>query len=104
MGPEGMERIVKAALAELPAAGPILLGAGAATERLAEALPLDRPLTVITNAVSIGRALAPRPNTTVALISGRLDPRTGAVVDAWALDELAQVCAEIAFVVPDGVS
>ena len=103
-GAESVERIVKAALAELPPTGPILLGAGAATERLAEVLPSDRPLTVITNAVAIGQTLAPRPNTTVALIGGRLDPRTGAVVDAWALDELAQVCAEIAFVVPDGVS
>ena len=40
----------------------------------------------------------------MALLGGRLDRRTGAVVDAWALDELAQVCAEVAFVVPDGVS
>ena len=54
--------------------------------------------------VAIGQTLAPQPNTTVALIGGRLDPRTGAVVDVWALDELAQVCAEVAFVVPDGVS
>jgi DeoR family fructose operon transcriptional repressor len=103
-GAEGVERIVKAALAELPRTGPVLLGAGAATERLAEALPSDRPLTVITNAVVIGQTLPPRPNTTVALIGGRLDRRTVAVVDAWALDELAQVCAEVAFVVPDGVS
>jgi sporulation-control protein spo0M len=45
-GAEGVERIVKAALAELPLTGPLLLGAGAATERLAEALPSDRPLTI----------------------------------------------------------
>ena len=100
----GIERIVKAALAELPRTGPVLLSAGAATERLAEALPVERPLTVVTTVVSIGRTLAPRPNTTVALIGGRLDRHTGAVVDAWAPDELAQVCAEVAFVVPDGVS
>jgi DeoR family transcriptional regulator, fructose operon transcriptional repressor len=103
-GADGVERIVKAALAELPLVGPILLGAGAATERLAEALPVDRPLSVVTNAVAIGQTLAGRPNTTVALMSGRLDPRTTAVVDAWALDELAGVCAAVAFVVPDGVS
>ena len=45
-GSEGMERIVKAALAELPLSGAILLGPGAATERLAETLPTDSPLTV----------------------------------------------------------
>jgi DeoR family fructose operon transcriptional repressor len=99
----GTERIVKAALAELPPWGAILLGTGAATERLAEALPRDRPLTVVTNAVAVAQMLAPRTETTVVLIGGRLD-RRGAAVDAWALDQLAQVYAEVAFVVPDGVS
>jgi DeoR family fructose operon transcriptional repressor len=103
-GADGVERIVKAALAELPPTGPVLLGAGAATERLAEALPANRPLSVVTNALTIGQTLATRPNTIVTLMSGRLDPRTAAVVDAWALDELAEVCAAVAFVVPDGVS
>jgi DeoR family transcriptional regulator, fructose operon transcriptional repressor len=103
-GADDLSRIVKAALAELPPSGTILLGPGAATERLAEALPPDTPLTVITNAVGIAQALAPRTAATVVLVGGRLDRRSGAAVDPWALDELAQVHAEVAFVVPDGVS
>ncbi len=101
---EGLERIVKAALAELPLSGAILLGPGAATRRLADALPADHLLTVVTNAVSIAQALAPRPDTTVVLLGGRLDRRTGAAVDPWAWEKLAQVYAEVAFVVPDGLS
>ncbi len=103
-GAEGMERVVKAALAELPPSGTILLGPGAATERLAEALPGERPLTVITNAVTIAQTLAPCADITVVLLGGRLDRRSGAAVDPWALEKLAQVYVEVAFVVPDGVS
>jgi DeoR family fructose operon transcriptional repressor len=103
-GSDGMERVVKAALAELPQSGPILLGPGAATERLAEALPTGSPLTVVTNAVMIARTLAPRPEITVILLGGRLDRRSGAAIDPWALEKLAEVDAEVAFVVPDGIS
>ena len=103
-GSEGMERIVKAALAELPLSGAILLGPGAATERLAETLPTDSPLTVVTNAVTIAQTLAPRPEITVVLLGGRLDRRSRAAVDPWTLETLAQVYAEVAFVVPDGIS
>ena len=103
-GSGGLERIVKAALAELPLSGAILLGPGAATERLADALPADHLLTVVTNAVSIAQLLAPRPDTTVVLLGGRLDRRSCAAVDPWAQEKLAQVYAEVAFVVPDGLS
>src|SRR5687767_11495571 len=41
------ERIAKAALAELPDDGAIILDAGTTTARLAQALPVDRELTVV---------------------------------------------------------
>src|SRR5437899_11993179 len=43
------DRIAKAALAEVPAEGAILLDAGSTTGRLADALPVDRELTVVTH-------------------------------------------------------
>ncbi|HEX2145131.1 MAG TPA: DeoR family transcriptional regulator, partial [Glycomyces sp.] len=43
------ERIAAAALAEVPAEGAILLDAGTTTARIAEALPHERELTVVTN-------------------------------------------------------
>ncbi len=63
MGPE-KARIASAALAELPGEGAILLDAGTTTARLAEKLPSDRELTVVTNAVPIAMALSTRPNMT----------------------------------------
>jgi DeoR family fructose operon transcriptional repressor len=47
------QRIAAAALAELPAEGAILLDAGSTTARLAELLPTDRELTVVTNGLPI---------------------------------------------------
>ena len=55
------DRIAKAALAELPDEGAILLDAGTTTARLAELLPPDRPLTVLTNSLPIALALVARP-------------------------------------------
>jgi DeoR/GlpR family transcriptional regulator of sugar metabolism len=51
-------RIAQAALRELPAEGVSLLDAGTTTARLAELLPTDRELTVVTNALPIAITLA----------------------------------------------
>lgn len=98
------DRIAKAALAELPDEGAILLDAGTTTARLAAALPSDRELTVITNALDIGASLARRPNLTVIMVGGRVRGRTMAAVDTWAAAVLGDVFVDIAFMATNGVS
>jgi DeoR family fructose operon transcriptional repressor len=98
------ERIAKAALAELPAEGSILLDAGTTTARLADALPVDRELVVLTNGLPIAMALSSRPNLTVLLIGGRVRGRTLAAVDSWALAALADSYVDVAFLGTNGVS
>jgi DeoR family transcriptional regulator, fructose operon transcriptional repressor len=98
------ERIAKAALAELPGEGSILLDAGTTTARLAEALPLDRELVVLTNGLPIAMSLAGRPNLTVLLVGGRVRGRTLAAVDTWALHALADSYVDVAFLGTNGVS
>lgn len=98
------ERIAKAALAEVPLGGTVLLDAGTTTARLAQALPADRELTVVTNALPIAATLALRPNLTVLLVGGRVRGRTLASVDAWALRDLAEVTVDVAFVGANGFS
>jgi DeoR family fructose operon transcriptional repressor len=98
------ERIAKAALAELPEEGTILLDAGTTTARLAEILPADRELTVVTHSVSIALTLTTRPNLTVMLVGGRLRSRTLASVDAWALQALKDTFVEVAFIASNGIS
>ena len=98
------DRIAKASLAEIPAEGAILLDAGSTTARLAEHLPADRELTVVTNSVTIAMALSTRPNLTLMLIGGRLRSRTLAAVDTWALQSLRDTYVDVAFMATNGVS
>jgi DeoR family transcriptional regulator, fructose operon transcriptional repressor len=98
------ERIAKLALAELPAEGSVLLDAGTTTARLAEALPLDRELVVVTNGLPIAMSLSARPNLTVLLVGGRVRGRTLAAVDSWALKALEDTYVDVAFVGTNGLS
>ena len=101
---EEKERIARAALAELPESGTILLDAGSTTARLADALPVDRELTVVTHSVNIALTLVTRPNVTVMLVGGRLRGKTLASVDAWALQALRDTFVEVAFIATNGIS
>jgi DeoR family fructose operon transcriptional repressor len=98
------ERIAKAALAEVPEEGAIILDAGTTTARLAHALPVDRELTVVVNSPAIATALGTRANLNVLLLGGRLRGRTLATVDDWALRPLADLYVDVAFLGTNGCS
>jgi DeoR family fructose operon transcriptional repressor len=97
-------RIARAALRLLPAGGTVLLDAGTTTARLAAAIPFDSELTVVTNALPIATQLASRPRMTVHLVGGRVRDRTMATVDTWALNTMAQLNVDVAFVGANGFS
>ncbi|MBT8226944.1 MAG: DeoR/GlpR transcriptional regulator [Dactylosporangium sp.] len=96
------ERIAKAALAELPEDGAIILDAGTTTARLAQALPADRELTVLVNSPVLASTLGTRSNLSVLLLGGRLRGRTLATVDDWALRPLAELYVDVAFLGTNG--
>lgn len=98
------ERIARLALAELPDEGTIILDAGTTTARLADILPSDRELVVLTNALPIAMSLSVRPNITVLMIGGKVRGRTQAAVDAWALQALADSYVDVAFIGTNGIT
>ncbi|GAA1026452.1 DeoR/GlpR family DNA-binding transcription regulator [Virgisporangium ochraceum] len=98
------ERIAKAALAEVPEEGAIILDAGTTTARLAQALPVDRELTVVVNSPVIATVLGTRANINVLMIGGRLRGKTLATVDDWALRPLADMYVDVAFIGTNGMS
>lgn len=98
------ERIAKAALAEIPAEGSILLDAGTTTARLAEILPTDRELTIVTNAVPLVASLLACPRFTVLLLGGKVRGRTMAAVEDWTLRALAETYVDVAFIGTNGIS
>ena len=98
------ERIAKAALDELPDGGAIILDAGTTTIRLAELLPTDRELTVVTHALPVAMLLATRPNITLHLLGGVVRGRTLAAVGTWAERAMADVYADVAFLGTNGIT
>ena len=98
------ERVAKAALDELPDGGAVILDAGTTTVRLAELLPSDRELTVVTHALPVAMVLAMRPNITLHLVGGTVRGRTLAAVGSWAERELADIHADVAFLGTNGLS
>jgi DeoR family fructose operon transcriptional repressor len=98
------DRIAKAAVAELPQDGAVIIDAGTTTGRLAEAIPVDRELTVVVNSPPVATVLAARPNLTVVMLGGRLRGRTLATVDDGALRPLSQLNVDVAFIGTNGCS
>ncbi|MGI5291251.1 DeoR/GlpR family DNA-binding transcription regulator [Nonomuraea polychroma] len=98
------ERIAKAALAELPEDGSVIIDAGTTTGRLVQVLPADRELTVVVNSPPLATVLAARPNLHVIMLGGRLRGKTLATVDDWALRPLAHLNVDVAFMGTNGCS
>jgi DeoR family fructose operon transcriptional repressor len=97
------ERIAKAALEEVPSEGAIILDAGTTTLRLAEVLPTDRELTVVTNSVQIANVITARRNITTYLVGGRVRGRTLAATGEWALRALDGLFVDVAFLGTNGI-
>ncbi|MEU9555511.1 DeoR/GlpR family DNA-binding transcription regulator [Streptomyces fumanus] len=98
------DRIARAALAELPADGTVILDAGSTLARLAAALPPETALTVVTHSLPVAARLADHPGIQLHLVGGRVRHRTRAAVDAWALRAYGEIRADVAFVAANGFS
>lgn len=98
------ERIARAALDELPDGGSIIIDAGTTTVRLAELLPSDRELTVVTHSIPVASILVSRPNLTLHLLGGVVRGRTLAAVGDWTKAQVAEIYADVAFMGTNSVS
>lgn len=94
----GRKRALARAAASLLRAGQVLLiDAGSTNIALAEVLPADLGLTVITNAPDVAHRLMEREGFGLVMIGGRVDVRIGAAVGAQALEEVERVRADLCF-------
>ena len=102
---EEKERIAKAALAEVPEEGAIILDAGTTTARLAQ-VTAGRPGADRGGELAgdRGRAGSPGANLNVLLLGGRVRGKTLATVDDWALRPLADLYVDVAFLGTNGCS
>lgn len=101
---EVKRRIAARALDELPSGGSIILDSGTTTLALAELLPPDLDLTVLTNSLAAAAVLASHPGVNLYLLGGRVRGTTGAAVGEWTTSALADVVADVAFLGTNGFS
>ncbi|MET8682096.1 DeoR/GlpR family DNA-binding transcription regulator [Streptomyces sp. NPDC004647] len=97
-------RIAAAAVELLGDAETVFVDEGFTPQLIAEALPQDRPLTVITASLTTAGVLGGRDNTQVLMLGGRVRGGTMATVDHWATGMLAGFVIDLAYVGANGIS
>ncbi|MFE9247387.1 DeoR/GlpR family DNA-binding transcription regulator [Streptomyces sp. NPDC007088] len=99
------KRAIARAAAELVQdAETVFVDEGFTPQLIAEALPRDRPLTVVTASLTTAGALATDPNMTVLLLGGRVRPGTLGTVDHWTTRMLSGFVLDLAFIGANGIS
>ncbi|MBA2560114.1 MAG: DeoR/GlpR transcriptional regulator [Propionibacteriales bacterium] len=101
------DRIARAAVALLPGSGgSLILDGGTTTGRLARLLPLDRPLTVVTNAAPIAAIITGRSHQAdrveLHILGGRVRPESEVAVGGAALAALADLRVDVSFIGVNG--
>ncbi|GAA3533012.1 D-beta-D-heptose 1-phosphate adenosyltransferase [Aeromicrobium flavum] len=103
--PDLKARIAQAALRFLPdAGGSILLDGGSTVAHLAEVLPSDRRLTVLTHSVAIAHVLLGHEAIALHLLGGRVREVTGVAVGQSTVDALRATRVDVAFLGTNGVT
>ena len=97
-------RIAAAAAELLGDAETVFVDEGFTPQLVAEALPRDRPLTVVTASLAVATVLADAEKTSVLLLGGRVRGGTMATVDHWATRMLADFVIDLAYVGANGIS
>jgi DeoR/GlpR family transcriptional regulator of sugar metabolism len=97
-------RIAAAAVELIGDAETLFIDEGFTPQLIAEALPIDRPLTVVTASLPTAVVLAAVESVTVLLLGGRVRGRTLATIDHWATRMLAGFVLDLAFLGANGIS
>ena len=98
-------RIATAALALVPDVdGSLILDGGSSTASLAEVLPADRRLLVVTNSVPISHRLTVAPGVSLHVLGGRVRGITQTAVGESTVAALADLRVDVAFLGANGVS
>lgn len=87
----------------------IFVDSGSTNLSIVDALPDEADLTLVTNAPDIAAAALRRADLTVIMVGGLVDPVVGGCVDAMAVEAIAQMRFDRAFigacaVTPDGIA
>lgn len=103
--PDLKARIASAALEFLPeTGGSVLLDGGSTVAHLAERLPGDRRLTVLTHSVAIAHLLLGHDGIALHTVGGRVREITGVAVGQTTVDALRTTRTDVAFIGTNGIT
>ena len=91
-------------MTHLDEADNVFVDEGYLPQLLAQSLPPERRLTVVTASLPVAAMLASRPNYTVLLLGGLVRGRTLATVEHWATRMLAEFVIDLAYVGANAIS
>ena len=97
-------RIARAALAEVPERGTLIIDSGSTALHLADLLDRERDLVVVTNSIPIMRSLATTARPKIVGLGGKLERRTMAFVDEAGVEMLSEIRVDVLFFGCDGMS
>jgi DeoR family fructose operon transcriptional repressor len=95
-------RIAEHATTLVGSAELIFIDEGSTAQAFAERLHPSRPLTVVTNALSVALVLANREHLEVIALGGRVRPSSLGTVDHWAVGMVSSFVFDLAFVGTNG--
>jgi DeoR family fructose operon transcriptional repressor len=97
-------RIARLAVQEVPDSGTIIIDSGSTLTPLAEQLPRDRELQVVTNSLLTAQVLAQNETVDVVVLGGQLRKNTLAMVDSETVAAVARLKVDTLFISSDGMS
>jgi DeoR family fructose operon transcriptional repressor len=97
-------RIATAAVAEVPERGSVIIDSGSTGQRLAQVLPVERQVHVVTNSLVSALTLSRRGLRELTVLGGAVRTNTFAMVDVTARTELDSMAVDVLFISCDGLS
>jgi DeoR/GlpR family transcriptional regulator of sugar metabolism len=103
IAPDRKQALARSVVELIPRKAVVFFDAGSTNLAVAEALPDNYPLTVLTNAPTIAVALHDRVDIETILIGGRIDRIAGGAVGAKAIEALSTIHPDICLIGTCGV-
>ncbi len=97
-------RLAKAAVAELPDTGSIIIDSGSTLNRFAEEIPAGTAIRIITNSLQTAQVLAKHDGIELTVIGGKVRKNTLAMVDGAAMAAVAPLTVDTLFISGDAAS
>jgi DeoR family transcriptional regulator, fructose operon transcriptional repressor len=97
-------RIARAAIAEIPDRGSVIIDSGSTGQRLAEVFPVDRDVHVVTNSLVTALTLSRRGLQKLTVLGGAVRTSRHAMVDETTKAELQHMAIDVLFMSCDGLS